>query len=150
MKKIILILCFILMGTSTSFSGEGMVTLKSPYSAKKTIDRLENILKKKGMTIFTRIDHSKGAKKAGLELPSTIVLIFGNPKVGTPVMQCQQGAAIDFPQKALAWEDENGNVWLSYNNPEYLVRRHHIKNCEEQINKIKKALNMFANSAIKK
>ncbi len=127
-----------------------MITLKSPYSAQETIERLTSVLKEKGMTIFTRVNHTQGAEGVGLELRPTILLVFGNPKVGTPVMRCQQSAAIDFPQKALAWEDEHGDVWLSYNDPAYLVARHNIKNCEKQINKIKTALNNFASAAVAK
>jgi len=149
MKKLILLtLCVFSSGATPSFAGEGLITLQSPHSAKKTIDRLESALKEKGMTIFTRVNHAQGAAKVNLELRPTILLIFGNPEVGTPVMHCRQNAAIDFPQKALAWEDEKGDVWLSYNDPAYLMERHHIKNCEEQINKIKKALNNFANTAV--
>ena len=80
----------------------GLVSLKSPYDVKTTIDRLESVLKEKGMTIFKRVNHTKGAKKVGLKLRPTELLIFGNPKVGTPLMQCGQSAAIDLPQKALA------------------------------------------------
>ncbi|VAW11700.1 hypothetical protein MNBD_BACTEROID05-290 [hydrothermal vent metagenome] len=148
MKKIILALYLVFGCTSFVLADDGMVTLQSPYSAQMTIDRLEKILVDKGMTIFTRISHNEGAMKVGLELRPTVVLVFGNPKVGTPVMLCQQKAAIDFPQKALAWEDREGKVWLSYNDPQYLVERHQIKGCEEFIKKIKGALSKFANAAV--
>ncbi len=148
MKRIILMMFLLFSFVSFSFAENGMVTLKSPYSARITIDRLEKILMDKGMTVFTRIAHNKGALKVGLELRPTILLVFGNPKVGTPVMLCQQKAAIDFPQKALAWEDSAGNVWLSYNDPQYLVERHEIEGCEESIKKIKGALRKFASAAV--
>lgn len=79
------------------------------------------------MTVFTRIDHSAGAKKVDKELRPTELVIFGNPKVGTPLMQCVQTVAIDLPQKMLIWQDEAGTTWLSYNNPSYLAKRHHIR-----------------------
>lgn len=122
----------------------GLISLKSPYGVKTTIDRLESLLKQKGMTIFKRINHTQGAKNVGLKLRPTELLIFGNPKVGTPLMQCGQSAAIDLPQKALAWEDDTGQVWLSYNNPDYIAERHNISGCEKVINKIKNALSNFA------
>jgi len=75
------------------------------------------------------------------------LIIFGNPKVGTPLMQCTQSVAIDLPQKSLIWEDENGQVWLSYNDPGYLARRHNIENCDEVLNKISNALGNFAKAA---
>jgi uncharacterized protein (DUF302 family) len=117
---------------------------------KTTIDRLESILKEKGMVIFKRVNHTEGAKKAQLKLRPTELLVFGNPKVGTPLMQCSQSVAIDLPQKALAWENKAGQVWLSYNDPDYIAERHNISGCEKVINKIKNALSNFARKAIAK
>jgi|TARA_B100000315_G_scaffold28113_1_gene23940 uncharacterized protein (DUF302 family) len=128
----------------------GLISLKSSYDVKTTIDRLESVLKEKGMTIFKRVNHTKGAKNVGLKLRPTELLIFGNPKVGTPLMQCEQSAAIDLPQKALAWEDGKGQVWLSYNNPDYIAERHNISGCEKVINKIKNALSKFTKKATAK
>ncbi len=99
------------------------------------------------MTIFKRVDHTAGAKKVGLELRPTELLIFGNPKVGTPLMLCSQTAALDLPQKALAYKDESGQVWLTYNDPTYMAKRHHIKGCEKSINKVTNALAKFAGIA---
>jgi uncharacterized protein (DUF302 family) len=93
--------------------GEGIISKPSKYSVIETLDRIETILKAKGIKVFTRVDHSGEAEKAGLKMPPTQLLIFGNPKA----------AAIDLPLKALAWQDANGQVWLSYNDPEYLKRR---------------------------
>tara|TARA_B100000959_G_C14987041_1_gene626086 strand:- start:2728 stop:3186 length:459 start_codon:yes stop_codon:yes gene_type:complete len=128
----------------------GLVSLKSSNDVKTTIDRLESVLKEKGMTIFKRVNHTEGAKKVGLKLRPTELLIFGNPKVGTPLMQCGQSAAIDLPQKALAWEDVKGQVWLSYNNPDYIATRHNILECDKVINKIKNALGKFTKKATTK
>ncbi len=99
------------------------------------------------MTVFIRIDHAEGASKVGRKLRPTELIIFGNPKVGTPLMQCHQSVAIDLPQKALIWEDEKEQVWLSYNDPRYLAKRHNIKKCDEVLNKIANALSSFAKAA---
>ena len=99
------------------------------------------------MTIFKRVDHSAGAEKAGMKLRPTELLIFGNPKVGTPLMLCSQTSAIDLPQKALAYEDDKGQVWLSYNDPAYMAHRHNIKDCEKPLQKVTNALAKFAKIA---
>ena len=104
----------------------GIVDLPSRYSVPETLDRLEAILKEKGLTIFGRVDHSGEAKKVGLEMRPTQLLIFGSPKAGTPLMVAAPSLAIDLPLKALAWRDAQGKVWLSYNSPEYLQQRHNI------------------------
>ena len=114
--------------------------MKSNHPAQETADRLQSILEQKGMTIFNRIPHSESAANVGVELRDTELFIFGNPKVGSPLMKCQQSVAIDLPQKALIWEDETGQVWISYNDPGYLQQRHDISGCEEVIAKIEKAL----------
>jgi len=114
-----------------------------------TIDRLEGVLLKKGMTIFKRVNHTAGAEKAGLQLRPTELLIFGNPKVGTPLMLCSQVAALDLPQKALAYEDENGQVWLAYNDPIYMAKRHRTKDCDAAVQKVSHALAKFASASVK-
>ena len=102
----------------------GMIDVPRLYSVPETLARLESILKERGVTVFARVDHSGEAEKAGLKMRPTQLLIFGSPKGGTPVMVAAPSAAIDLPLKALAWEDERGRVWLSYNAPEYLQQRH--------------------------
>ena len=102
----------------------GMIDLPSPYSVPDTLARLESILKERGVSVFARVDHSGEAVKAGLAMRPTQLLIFGSPKGGTPLMVAAASVAIDLPLKALAWEDERGKVWLSYNDPEYLQQRH--------------------------
>jgi uncharacterized protein (DUF302 family) len=129
-------------------AGEGLISLKSSYDVATTADRLENILNEKGMTVFTRINHSDGAARVGKNLRPTELVVFGNPKVGTPLMQCAQSVAIDLPQKALIWEDEEGLVWLSYNDPAYLAERHNIQKCGEILNKISGALGNFSKAAV--
>lgn len=126
---------------------DGVIRIKSMHSVTTTVDKLESALKNKGMTIFKRVSHSGGAAKVGLELRPTELLIFGNPKVGTPLMQCQQLAALDLPQKALVYEDEDGQVWLAYNDPEYLANRHNITGCDDVVSKISRALFNFSRAA---
>jgi uncharacterized protein (DUF302 family) len=105
---------------------DGLVHLRSHHSVPETLQRLEAALRAQGLTIFARFDHSGEAGKAGLAMRPTQVLVFGSPKAGTPLMAAAPTLAIDLPLKALAWEDAAGAVWLSYNSPEYLQRRHNV------------------------
>ena len=105
-------------------TGEGIISKASKYSVPETLDRVDALLQSKGIKIFVRVDHSGAAEKVGLKMPPTQLLIFGNPKGGTPVMLAAPTAAIDLPLKALAWQDADGKVWLSYNDPEYLKKRY--------------------------
>ncbi|MGD0417171.1 MAG: DUF302 domain-containing protein [Terriglobales bacterium] len=102
----------------------GIIDVPSRYSVPETLERLEAILKEKGITVFALVDHSGEAEKSGLKMRPTQLLIFGSPKSGTPLMVAAPRLAIDLPLKALAWQDEHGQVWLSYNSPEYLQQRH--------------------------
>jgi uncharacterized protein (DUF302 family) len=102
----------------------GIIDVPSRYSVPETLARLQAILREKGLTVFALIDHSGEAEKAGLTMRPTQVLIFGSPKGGTPLMVAAPRLAIDLPLKALAWQDEQGKVWLSYNSPEYFQERH--------------------------
>ena len=104
----------------------GIVTIPSHHSVEDTVQRLEETLKAKGITVFAVIDHSGEAEKAGLKMRPTKVVIFGNPKAGTPLMIAQPSVAIDLPLKALIAEDAGGKVWISYNTPAYLQARHHL------------------------
>ncbi len=101
----------------------GVVSQSSPYSVTETIDRLVTILQAKGITIFARIDQQVEAEKAGLSLRPTQLLLFGNPKAGTPLMVAEPTIALDLPLKILAWEAADGKVWLSYNDSHYLQQR---------------------------
>ena len=103
---------------------DGLTSKQSSHGPKETMDRLEAAVRAKGMTVFARIDHAAGAAEAGLTLRPTELLIFGNPRGGTPLMQDRQLAGIDLPVKALAWEDEDGKVWLSYNDADWIAERH--------------------------
>jgi uncharacterized protein (DUF302 family) len=104
--------------------GNGIIDVPSRYSVPETLARLQSILKEKNIAVFALIDHSGEAEKAGLKMRPTQLLIFGSPKGGTPLMVAAPRLAIDLPLKALAWQDEQDKVWLSYNSPEYLQQRH--------------------------
>ena len=103
---------------------DGLVSVASQHSVKDTLDRLEADLKAKGITVFARIDHAAGAASVAMSLRPTELLIFGNPKAGTPLMQSNQTIGIDLPLKILGWEDAGGKVWITYNDPAWLARRH--------------------------
>ncbi len=150
MIKIISRTIFTLVFSSSVLATETLISIESNHTVKETADRFEKILENKGLTIFARIDHRKNASSVNLELAPTEVVIFGNPKVGTPLMQCSKKVAIDLPQKALFWEDINGQAWISYNNPEYLKERHNIKGCEQVINKITDVLGKLSKAATSK
>jgi uncharacterized protein (DUF302 family) len=147
MRQLLLTLVSLFFFVSLAFAADGLINIKSSHNVKGTADRLENTLREKGMTVFIRINHAEGAQKVGKKLRPTELVVFGNPKVGTPLMQCSQSVAIDLPQKALIWEDEAGHVWLSYNDPKYLAKRHGITECVNVIKKIEKALSNFAHAA---
>jgi uncharacterized protein (DUF302 family) len=147
MRNLFLTLILSALFTASAYATEGMISIKSAHTVAVTADRLEKILGSKGMTLFKRIDHAAGAKKVGKTLRPTELVIFGNPKVGTPLMLCSQSVAIDLPQKALIWQDEAGQVWFSYNDPQYLVLRHNIQGCDEVLKKVTGALGNFAKKA---
>ena len=105
-------------------SDHGMVTIASAWSVGETIDRLQSAIISAGLLVFARIDHAGNAAQAGMDLRPTELLIFGNPRGGTPLMQDQQTSGIDLPVKALAWQDADGKVWLTYNGASWLAGRH--------------------------
>jgi len=125
-------LSFLLVGFVLPASGidntiqkkNGIVDVPSNHSVDETVARLKGILQSKGITLFALIDHSGEAAKVGMKMLPTKLLIFGNPKAGTPLMLAAPSIAIDLPLKILVWEDAQGKVWLSYNSPEYLEERH--------------------------
>lgn len=127
-------------------AADGLVAIKSPHGAQDTMNRLEAKVKERGLTVFARIDHAAGAMKAGKSLRPTELLIFGNPQGGTPLMECAQTAGIDLPLKALVWQDEAAQVWLGYNDPAFLARRHGVPACPV-IENLSKALSGLAEAA---
>ncbi len=149
MKAMTLAVALLAAATPATFAADadGLVRVKSAHGVKETLDRLETALKAKDVNIVARVDHAAAAGKVGLQLRPTTVLIFGNPKAGTPLMQCAQAVAIDLPQKALAWQDDKGQVWLAYNDPAYLARRHALSGCDQAITANAGALAAFAKAA---
>jgi uncharacterized protein (DUF302 family) len=107
-------------------NSRGIAEIPSSHSVDKTVEKLQEILKAKGVMLFALVDHSGEAEKAGMKMPPTKLLIFGSPKAGTPVMLAAPSIAIDLPLKILVWEDTQGKVWVSYNSPEYLQQRHGV------------------------
>jgi uncharacterized protein (DUF302 family) len=110
----------------SALQGNGLIDLPSKHSVDETLDKLEGILAAKNITLFAAIDHSGEAAKAGLKMRPTKLVIFGNPKAGTPVMIASPSSAIDLPLKILIWEDDHGKVWVTYNSPAYLQQRHNV------------------------
>ena len=122
----------------------GLISFQSDFTASETANRLVNLINQKGLLLVTRVDHQQNAQDAGLTLNPTEVILFGNPALGTPIMQCAQAAAIDLPQKMLVTEDDQGRVWLSYNDPSYLRDRHSIIGCDQELATISAALEGLA------
>jgi uncharacterized protein (DUF302 family) len=139
----------LLFVTLPSLAADGLTQVKSALDAKGTMDRLEAAVKKRGLSVFARIDHAAGAAKVGTALRPTELLIFGNPQGGTPFMECGQTVGIDLPLKALVWQDAAGQVWLGYNDPLYLAGRHGIGACPAVAN-LRKALAGIAQEVTKK
>ena len=148
MKRLLILASLIALIPTMSFAADkGMISKKSHYSVKVTLDKLENVLRKKGITIVTRWSHDAGAKKVGIPLRPTELLIFGNPKMGSHFFTSNQTAGIDLPMKALAWKDKKGQVWLTYNDPAYIASRHNIADRPKIVNKMTGALNKLTNVA---
>lgn len=115
------------MGLFPDKTPPGLICLKSALPVKESVDKLVHLVESKGLTVFCRVDHAAGAVAAGMQLRPTTVVLFGNAKGGTPLMQTAQTIGIDLPLKVLAWEDANGQTWLSYNDPLWLTERHGIQ-----------------------
>lgn len=129
-------------------AAEGLTTIPSSFGPQDTMNRLEAAVKTKGMTVFARIDHAAAASAVGLSLRPTEVLIFGNAKAGTPLMQSVQTVGIDLPLKALVWQDISGDTWLSYNDPAWLAERHGLSSqTEAAVGVITAALEAVARAA---
>jgi uncharacterized protein (DUF302 family) len=127
---------------------DGLITIRSTYGPKETMNRLEAEVEAKGLTVFAHIDHAAGAAAVGLPLGPTELLIFGNAKGGTPLMQSVQTVGIDLPLKALVWQDASGNTWLSYNDPNWLAKRHGAGNeVQAQVGAMAAALSAIARTA---
>jgi len=115
---------------------EGLATIPSRFGAKVTVDRLEAQIRAKGLNVFARVDHAAGAAEVGLPLASTELIIFGNARGGTPLIQSAQTVGIDLPLKALVWEDGTGKTWISYNEPKWIAQRHGIADQKSIVDKM--------------
>ena len=123
---------------------EGLTSIRSRFGPKETMNRLEAEIRTHGMKVFERIDHAAGAAEAGLELRPTELIIFGNARGGTPLMQSVQTVGIDLPLKALVWEDASGTTWLSYNEPSWIAHRHGVAHAAPVVSKMSAALSAMA------
>jgi len=123
---------------------EGLTSIPSRFGPKETMDRLQAEIRAQGMTVFARIDHAAGAAEVGLTLRPTELIIFGNARGGTPLMQSVQTVGIDLPLKALVWEDVSGKTWLSYNEPGWIMQRHSVANAEPVVSKMAAALSAIS------
>jgi uncharacterized protein (DUF302 family) len=137
------------MLTAQAPAPAGLVTKRSQYSVAETIDRLERAAKERELVVVARVDHAGAAQRAGLTLRPTQLLIFGNPRAGTPLMHSAQTAGIDLPLKALAWEDSGGQVWLAYNDPSWLALRHGVQDRAEVIKAMTGVLEVLTDAATK-
>jgi len=126
---------------------EGLTTIPSRFGPKETMDRLVAEISAKGMSVFARIDHAAGAAQVGLTLRPAELIIFGNARGGTPLMQSAQTVGIDLPLKALVWQDAAGKTWLSYNEPSWIARRHGVRNAEQVLSKMGAALSAILRKA---
>jgi uncharacterized protein (DUF302 family) len=126
---------------------EGLTSIQSIFGPKETVDRLVAEISAKEMSVFGRIDHAAGATEVGLTLRPTELIIFGNARAGTPLMQSEQTVGIDLPLRALVWEDAGGKTWLSYNEPSWIARRHGVRKAEQVVTKIGAVLSAIVRKA---
>jgi len=149
MKKLVILITIYLFSCSFVQAGEGLIIKISNHSVQETMDKFEKIVKDKGFNVVARVNHSAAAAKSGATLRPTELLIFGNPKLGTLLMQSDQSIGIDLPLKVLIWENDKGVVTLGYNDPTWLKKRHGIANRDKAFAKMSGALDKFSNAAVK-
>jgi uncharacterized protein (DUF302 family) len=147
--RLLITMLTVLILSQPAKAGDELVVKGSKYSVKETVDRLAAALKDKGTTPVARVDHAAAAKGVGLELRPTEVLLFGNPRLGTPLMQANRHIAIDLPMKMLVWEDDAGKVWIGYTSPETLKTRHKLEGRDDVLKSMAGALEAFAIAATK-
>jgi uncharacterized protein (DUF302 family) len=149
MRRFLATIVLLLLTSSPAFATEGLITVRSQFPVAETLDRFENAVRSAGMTVFARIDHAEGAQSVGLELAPSQLLVFGNPKVGTLLMQSNARIGQELPLRVLAWQDADGTVWLSYPDPEGLLQRFGIADRPKIRQKLTGALAGFADTAVK-
>jgi Uncharacterized conserved protein len=133
--------------SNSSDNIEGLTTIQSSFGPKATMDRVETQIQARGLNVFARIDHAADAAEAGLPLAPTNLIIFGNARGGTPLMQSVQTVGIDLPLKILVWQDAANNTWLSYNEPNWIAQRHGVAGAESTIDKMADLLRAIARKA---
>lgn len=146
MRFAAILMLFLLTGCATTVD-DGLRTVASNYDVPTTVERLEAALTKRGMTIFNTIDHAAGAASVNQSLRPTVLVVFGNPRVGSRLMNCEQRAGIDLPMKALIYEDEDGRTQLAYNPGSWIAGRHGLDACSGVVQNVNNALAAFANAA---
>jgi len=148
MLKTLVSLVVLSLISTQLWASNGLINVKSRFKVAHTADRFKGLVEEKGMRVIKHVMHSQAANRVGVKLKPTELLIFGNPKIGSPLMQCQRTIAIDLPQKLLIWEDDDGQVWMTYNNPIYIADRHQVgEACRGSLNKIAGALAKFTKIA---
>jgi uncharacterized protein (DUF302 family) len=145
MRIAVTLVVAILLTASVALADSGLVSKRSAHSVHETLDRLERAAREAGIAIAARLDHAASAAKAGQSLRPTALLLFANPKLGTTLMQARQTIGIDLPLKALAWQDDKGQVWLTYNAPAFLAARHGL--ADEAVEPMKQALERLTDAA---
>lgn len=145
-RTVVGVMLFVLL--SPAFATPGLVTKASPHGVAETVERVETLLGKKGIRVFAVVDHRANAGGAGLELEEITVIVFGNPKLGTPLMQSNPTIGIDLPMKIVVWRDAEGKVFVAYNDPRYLAMRHGITDREEVVKKMSGALANLTDKAV--
>lgn len=147
MIRRLVIVCLLLGAVGVAGAAQGLIEKRSVYSVDETVQRLKGALEKKGIRIFAHVDHRKNAQGVGLELRQAELLIFGNPRLGTPLMRANPTVGIDLPMKILVWQDAQGQVWVAYNDPAYLVSRHGIGDQGAVVKKMSGALGTITDAA---
>lgn len=145
--RLVLLVVLNFLAMASFADSQGLITKKSHFSVAETLDRLEAVLKKKGIGVAVRWNHGAKANAVNIPLRDTEILIFGNPKIGSHMFTSNQTAGIDLPLKALAWKDAKGDVYLTYNDPDYIAKRHGITDREHILKKMAGALNKLSNVA---
>lgn len=149
MKKLIAMIA-VLFAIAAPANAGGMLKMESPYSVKVTLDRLSAVIEERGIKVFARVDHAAGAKSVDEELPPTELILFGNPRIGTPLMKLNREVAFDLPLRALAWRDDEGKVWLAVTNPAELNQVYSLAGADGVIDKMTGALKGLTEKALEK
>lgn len=149
MYRMLVLAVALVLSASAADAADFLLKKQSPHSVSETLDRLTKVMQGKGISIFARVDHQAGAKSVDLQLKPSQLLIFGNPRMGTPLMQANPEIGIALPLKVLAWEDKDGKVWLAYTKPDVLKSRYSISGKDKIFQQMTGALDNLTNAAIK-